>query len=392
MTEPYLIKWLSKYPKDGGWMYAACKANLKKEMKNMNHLGIDVGKRKCSRAALKDDKGMMLDEFFFGNDMSGIHNMLSRIQSHGKGATIRAVLESTGNMWIRIHDTLEENGIDTKLANPYKTRIIAEAKIKSDKLDARILSDLLRTDLIYESYVPNSEDRDKRSLVRHRITLSRTKTKLANKVHSILDKYDYQTDLTDIFSKSGIEWLKSLSSIVTPVDRIILNTSIESIEAINQQVDTVSKEISKYARDNKDVKILLSITGIDIFSAMLISAEIVDVRRFSTPWKLVSYAGLAPSIRESSRKIKTGKITKQGSSPCLRWIFVQCALTAIRFDAHLRIFYDRIRNKRGHATAIVATTAKELLVIIWYMLTRNELYRYMNKQRYEQKLHKLEHR
>ena len=247
--------------------------------------------------------------------------------------------------------------------------------------------------MIYESYVPNSEDRDKRSLVRHRITLSRTKTKLANKVHSILDKYDYQTDLTDIFGgKSGIEWLKSLSSIVTPVDRIILNTSIESIEAINQQVDTVSKEISKYARDNKDVKILLSITGIDIFSAMLISAEIVDVRRFSTPWKLVSYAGLAPSIRESSGKIKTGKITKQGSSPCLRWILVQCALTAIRFDAHLRIFYDRIRNKRGHATAIVATTAKELLVIIWYMLTRNELYRYMNKQRYEQKLHKLEHR
>ena len=326
-------------------MYAACKANLKKEMKNMNHLGIDVGKRKC-RAALKDDKGMMLDEFFFGNDMSGIHNMLSRIQSHGKGATIRAVLESTGNMWIRIHDTLEENGIDTKLANPYKTRIIAEAKIKSDKLDARILSDLLRTDLIYESYVPNSEDRDKRSLVRHRITLSRTKTKLANKVHSILDKYDYQTDLTDIFSKSGIEWLKSLSSIVTPVDRIILNTSIESIEAINQQVDAVSKEISKYARNNKDVKILLSITGIDIFSAMLISTEIVDIKRFSTPWwKLVSYAGLAPSIRESSGKIKTGGITKQGS-PWLRWILVQCALIAIKYNTHLRIFYDRIKNSK----------------------------------------------
>ncbi len=71
----------------------------------------------------------------------------------------------------------------------------------------------------------------------------------------------------------------------------------------------------------------------------------------------------------------------------------QCALTtAIKYDAHLRTFYDRIKNRRGHATAIVATTAKELLVIIWYMLTRNELYRYMNKQRYERKLRKLEHR
>jgi transposase len=183
-------------------------------------------------------------------------------------------------MWMRIHDTLEENGIDTVLANPYKTKIIAEAKkIKSDKLlDARILSDLLRTNLIYESYVPKKEDRDKRSLVRHRITLSRTKTKLVNKVHSILDKYDYQTDVTDIFGVLGIEWLKSLLSKVSSIDRVILSTSIESIQTVNQQIDMISKEISDYAcrNDRNNVRILLSITGVDIFSAMLISSEIVD--------------------------------------------------------------------------------------------------------------------
>jgi transposase len=105
----------------------------------------------------------------------------------------------------------------------------------------------------------------------------------------------------------------------------------------------------------------------------------------------VSYAGLDPSIRESSGKTKTGKITKQGS-PWLRWILVQCGLTTIKYDAHLRTFYDRIRNRRGHATAIVIATAKELLVIIWYMLSRKELSRYMDKQRYERKLQKLEHR
>ncbi len=72
----------------------------------MNNLGIDVtGKRKCSRAALKDDKGKILDEFFFGKDKNGIHDLLSRIQSRGKCST-RAVLESTGNMWMKIHDTL----------------------------------------------------------------------------------------------------------------------------------------------------------------------------------------------------------------------------------------------------------------------------------------------
>jgi transposase len=73
-----------------------------------------------------------------------------------------------------------------------------------------------------------------------------------------------------------------------------------SIESINQQIDTVSKEISKYAGDNKDARILPSITGTDVFSAaMPMSTELVDVRRFSTLWKLVSYVGLAPSIGES---------------------------------------------------------------------------------------------
>ena len=85
------------------------------------------------------------------------------------------------------------------------------------------------------------------------------------------------------------------------------------------------------------------------------------------------------STRESAGKTITGRITKQGL-PWLRWILVQCALTTVKYDAHLRTFYDRIKNRKGHGKAIVAT-AKELLVIIWYMLTRNQLYRYTNKQK-----------
>jgi transposase len=120
---------------------------------------------------------------------------------------------------------------------------------------------------------------------------------------------------------------------------------------------------------------------------MLIFTEIVDIRRFSTPWKLVSYAGLVPSIGESSGKVKYGKITKQGSL-WLRWILVQCAMTAVRYDELFRTFYERLKIRKGHGKAIVAT-AKEILVIIWYMLTRQELYRYVNRQRYEQKLSNL---
>jgi transposase len=107
-------------------------------MKRMNNLGIDVGKRKCRAVVLKDDKEKILDKFFFDNDKNGIQCLLlSRIQSHGKCSN-RAVLESTGKMWMRIHDMLEENEIDTIYLPIHiqDKKIIAESKIKSDKLDA----------------------------------------------------------------------------------------------------------------------------------------------------------------------------------------------------------------------------------------------------------------
>jgi transposase len=139
--------------------------------------------------------------------------------------------------------------------------------------------------------------------LKDRISLVRNRTMLENKVHSLLDKYVYKSELADIFGKSGIIWLKTLD--VSNIDRLIMNTTLAAIENTNLQIDTISKELAKYGWDSDDVKILLSITGIDVFSAMLIVVEIVDVRRFCTPWKLVSYAGLAPSTRESSGKTKT---------------------------------------------------------------------------------------
>jgi transposase len=129
---------------------------------------------------------------------------------------------------------------------------------------------------------------------RHRISLVRNRTLLQNKVYSLLDKYDYKTELTDIFGRAGMSWLKGIE--LDPIDRIIMDTILSSIDILDTQISIISRQISRYAWESEDVKLILSITGIDVFSAMLITVEIVDIRRFSTPWKLVSYAGLAPSI------------------------------------------------------------------------------------------------
>ena len=92
----------------------------------LNYLGIDVGKTKC-RVAVKNDKGNILDEFFFGNDTIGISNLLYRVKTNGTHYTVaQAVLESIGNMWMRIYDTLEENGVDTVLPCGYWKEYLEE--------------------------------------------------------------------------------------------------------------------------------------------------------------------------------------------------------------------------------------------------------------------------
>jgi transposase len=104
----------------------------------------------------------------------------------------------------------EENGINTLLANPLKTRIIAQAKLKDDRLDSNILVDLLRAELVYESFVPDKEHRELRHLVRSRIGIVQERTDFKNKAHSILDKYEFPRYDHEPFSKSEMNWLKSV--------------------------------------------------------------------------------------------------------------------------------------------------------------------------------------
>ncbi len=96
-----------------------------------------------------------------------------------------------------------------------------------------------------------------------------------------MDKYDYKTELTDIFGRAWMCWLKGIE--LDPIDRIIMDTTLSSIENLDMQISIISRQISRYVWESEDVKLVLSITGIDVFSAMLITIEIVGVRRFSTP-------------------------------------------------------------------------------------------------------------
>lgn len=348
----------------------------------MKYLGIDVGKRRCT-AVVKDDKGVQLTEMSFLNRRDDVAQLLNRLEPC---RDLQAVMESTSNVWVKVYDVLEEHGIPVKLANPMKTKAIAEARIKSDRLDASILADLLRGDLVAESYVPSKEKRDQRALVRHRAAVMKTRSEVRNRIHSLLEKYDVDEDeFSDLFGKKGMGYLSTLR--LSPIDQIILQSDMELLKSLDGQIDAITKRIAVEASQQKDVQLLMTIPGIDFYSALLITSEIGSIERFGSQWKLVSYAGLAPSLHQSGSTSYTGRITRRGSK-WLRWVMVQCAQVARQHDERFKGYYERIASRKGPQKAIVAV-AKEMLCIIWFMLKRREPYRGENKDLSRRKLIKM---
>lgn len=345
----------------------------------MRYIGVDVGKRRC-RAAVMDDEGVLIDEFSFSNDFSGIDGFVSEL-SVGD----RVVMESTGNLWVNLYEAVEAEGVSVVLANPLKMKAIASARIKNDKVDARVLAHLLRGDLVAESYVPPRELRDVRALVRHRAGLVRVRTIVKNRVHALIDKYGLKHRLSDLFGKAGLEWLGKLD--LNPLDRLVLDNHLEHIECLSRLTRRAEAEIIRRASLDGDVRLLLSLTGVGVYSALLVKSEIGDIKRFPSYKKLISWAGLAPSLRQSGSVEYHGRITRQGSR-MLRWVMVEAARTAVRHDPRMRAFYERVKRRRGDGKAVVAVACK-MLKIVWFMLTRREPYESRDRRLYGDKLKRL---
>ena len=200
---------------------------------------------------------------------------------------------------LNTYHAFEKYNIDVKLANPLKTKAIAEARIKTDKLDARTLAHLLRSDLVAECYIANKKTREERSLLRLRTNLVQDRTRVVNRTHSLLDKYDMNFGHSKIFGIKGLQWLRDLRVIGN--DQILLQEYISQIDFLTTEIKNIESKIKIEASKNESVKILM--TGIDYFSAMMISSEIGDINRFSSPQKLVSWAGLCPSVHAKIQKI-----------------------------------------------------------------------------------------
>ena len=152
---------------------------------SVKYVGIDVHKKMC-QAAILDDEGELLDQIRFLNEKEDIKEFALKLTTFHDD--VKAVVESTGNLWIQIYGILEKFSFEIFLSNPGKTRLIAEAKNKTDKFDAKILARLLRADMLFTCYVPGEEIRDRREFLHARVDFVKNKTQVKNRIHTILNK------------------------------------------------------------------------------------------------------------------------------------------------------------------------------------------------------------
>ena len=334
----------------------------------MKIVGIDVHKKMC-QAAVLDEDGALLDELRFPNDPDGIEEFAVKLTTfHDE---VKAVVESTGNLWIQIDDRLEERGFDVALSNPSKTRLIAEAKVKTDKVDARTLAGLLRADMIPTCYVPGEELRSRRELLRHRLNLVKNRTEVKNRIHGLLDKHGLRMPGTTAFSKDNVAWLRGLS--LGFMDDAILRSDLAVLEAVDAQVTLIEEKIAVLAAEDRRVRLLMTMTGVGYFTAMLVVSEVGDVGRFRGDKEFASWMGLVPSVHQSGEKTRIGGVSGPGNKR-LRWALVESAQTAVRYDPRLGGLYERVSRRRGAGCAIVAV-AHEMSRIMFFMLSRDEPYR-----------------
>lgn len=324
------------------------------------HIGVDYHKA-YSHLVVQDSAGKTLRSGRIKNDRQSLGGFLERYRENS-----HAVVEATRN-WMVMYDWLDDLCDDVVLAHPLKVKAIADAKIKTDKIDATVLAHLLRADLVPEAWAPGERARELRVALRERMFYVRLRTMVKNRIVTVFDRYPEQTaqlrKLVDLFGKSGRQQLAALS--VSEIDRLQIDRGLAFIGDIDTRVKQSEATIRAMTKTNGNVKLLKTIPGIGEFFARLIDAEIDDIGRFRSSKKLAAYAGLIPSTYSSGGKTYHGRIVKQGNK-WLRWAFVEAVAPAVASDPQLRAQYEQMKI-RGVNKARVAI-ARKLLTIAFQIL------------------------
>jgi transposase len=336
------------------------------------YLGIDLHLKR-TYLVLMDKEGEVIDRKHLRN--SDIAKYISENVPH----ETYAVMEETRN-WPFFYDLIGEHVTRVELAHAKEVRSIATAAVKTDQIDASVLAHLARLNFLPIAYAAPKEVRDLRQHLRYRNWLVEQRGRAKNRVHAVLAGYNLTSPVTDLFGRSGREWIMEVAEEkLRPTSRYVITEMLSLIKQMDDQIKKLATEIPLPERLKPKADLLMTMPGIGQLISATILAEIGEISRFNSAKALCNWAGLTPRVHQSDRIVRHGRISKEGSR-YLRNAMVNAATTACRLSPRWSQVFRKITTRSGWRAAKVAV-ARRLLTVVYYMLKRDQPY----EERYEQR-------
>ena len=298
----------------------------------------------------------------------------------------RVALEVSSGAW-EVARILEGHVARVVVVSPADTGI-SQARAKTDRLDARTLARLLAAGELDAVWTPDERCRVMRRRLSRREQLVRARSRAKNEIHAVLmRRLKGKPPVTDLFGAKGRRWLGSLE---LPVEESeTMQECLRHIEFLDGEIAAVEGLIAGEALRSAEIKRLMSVPGVNVICAATFIATVGEIGRFRTQRQLIGYLGLDPRVRQSgSTPAKSGRISKQGSASA-RWALVEAAWSVVRQPGPQHAFYQRVRARRGHGIAVVAS-ARKLACLFWFLLTHGEDYAHQQPSLTAKKLRLLE--
>jgi len=332
----------------------------------MLYAGLDLSRKRLD-VHLLDQAGATVEAKAARPDADGLRTLALRLGRFG--VPIRAAIESMNGARF-VHDQLERQGWEVEIADAVKIKGLAPLACKTDRIDAWVLAELSRRELVPAIWLPDPAVRAERERARFRLHLVRHRTSLKQRVHAVLLAHGRPCPVSDLFGASGRKLLARLQ-LPEPWAGSV-EASLYLIDELEREIDACERELQRLGAEHRYVPLLRSVPGIAWVLAYTIAAEIGDIARFPTPRRLVGYSGLCPRVYQSGDSDRRGPLAKQGPK-YLRWALVEAATGACRHPVY-RERYERTKARLGKqrgAKVAQVDLARRLAEAIWHMLSRN---------------------
>lgn len=322
----------------------------------MNYVGVDLHKER-SWFYVMDETGNKLDSKSISNQPECLKKYLSSMSE-----PFFLAVEATYNCYFFM-DIANMYTDKAYLANSYELKAFAKRHKKTDKIDAKLIADVLRKGYLPIVTMPDESTRKIRAILRYRMNLVADRTRNVTSLKAFLDKigedstgnFTTHKRLSELkYSHLAIEYQKVISGY------------IKRIDDLTSHIAETERFLKERAFLDKDIINLISIPGLDYFSAALIKSEIIDINRFSCFERLCAYAGLAPRVSQSANKLIHGPLSSNRRKH-LQWILLEVVWHFIRKQPDKLKRYEAIAKRKNTNTA-KAALARDMLKVIYHIL------------------------